>query len=150
LTVTDIATPWTEELALKNKVHRWIREAMDDVYASFPVPLKGIDSDNGGEFINTVIKTWCEQRERYFTRTSRTTKTTTVVLNRKTGMWSVKPQAMPAIPMKGLWWRCTRPPTPCSTISTPVPSSLIKRGTHKGRRRRSMNSSWYGMMFHGK
>ena len=69
LTVTDVATQWTEERALKNKAHRWVRQAMDDVYASFPVPLKGIDSDNGGEFINTAMKTWCEQREVTFTRT---------------------------------------------------------------------------------
>ncbi|MDR2742118.1 MAG: hypothetical protein LBB98_08200 [Treponema sp.] len=35
LTVTDVATRWTEERVLKNKAHRWVREAMDDVYASF-------------------------------------------------------------------------------------------------------------------
>jgi transposase InsO family protein len=42
---------------------------MDEVSASFPVPLKGIDSDNGREFINSAMKTWCEQREITFTRT---------------------------------------------------------------------------------
>jgi hypothetical protein len=52
LTVTDIATQWTEDWDIKNKAHYRIREAMDDVYASFPVPLKGIYSDNGWEFIN--------------------------------------------------------------------------------------------------
>jgi hypothetical protein len=69
LTVTDIATQWTEERALKNKVHRWVKEAMEEVSASFPVPLRGIGSDNGGEFINTALKAWCEQREITFTRT---------------------------------------------------------------------------------
>ncbi|MDR0400878.1 MAG: hypothetical protein LBH51_08045 [Treponema sp.] len=71
---------------------------MDDISASFPVPLKGIDSDNGGEFLNTAKKTWCEQREIAFTRTRRTTKMTTVLWNRRTGTRSAKPPAMPAIP----------------------------------------------------
>jgi transposase InsO family protein len=69
LTVTDIATQRAEDRALKTKAHHWVREALDEVYASFPVPLKGIDSDNGSEFINTAMKTWCEQREITFTRT---------------------------------------------------------------------------------
>jgi hypothetical protein len=68
LTVTDIAARWTKERALKNKAHRWVREAMEEVYASFPVPLRGIDSDNGGEFINTTMKAWYEQRKITFTR----------------------------------------------------------------------------------
>jgi hypothetical protein len=34
---------------------------MDEVFASFPVPLKGIDRDNGGEFINSAMKAWHEQ-----------------------------------------------------------------------------------------
>jgi hypothetical protein len=34
----------------------------------FPVPLRGIDSDNGGEFINIAMKAWCEQRNITFTR----------------------------------------------------------------------------------
>jgi transposase InsO family protein len=68
LTVTDVATQWTEEWTLKNKAHRWVTEAMDEVYASFLVPLKGIDSDNGGEFINTAMKNWREQRKITFTR----------------------------------------------------------------------------------
>jgi hypothetical protein len=62
LTAADTAAQRTEERALKNKTHRWVRQAMDEVYASFPVSLKGIESGNGGKFINTAMKTWCEQR----------------------------------------------------------------------------------------
>ena len=32
------------------------------------MPLKGIDSDNGAEFINWHLKGWCEQHEINFTR----------------------------------------------------------------------------------
>jgi hypothetical protein len=85
LTVTDIATQWTEERALKNKAHRWVKEAMDDVDASFPVPLRGIDSDNGGEFINIAMKTWCEQREISFTRTRSYHKNDNCYVEQKNG-----------------------------------------------------------------
>jgi hypothetical protein len=85
LTVTDIATQWTEERALKNKAHRWVRQAMDEVYASFPVPLKGIDSDNGGEFINTAMKAWCEQQEITFTRTRSYHKNDNCYVEQKNG-----------------------------------------------------------------
>jgi hypothetical protein len=36
---------------LKNKAQKWTMEAADDTAASFPVPLRGLDSDSGGEFI---------------------------------------------------------------------------------------------------
>ena len=85
LTVTDIATQWTGERALKNKAHRWVRQAMDDAVASFPVPLKGIDSDNGSEFINTAMKTWCEQREITFTRTRSYHKNDNCYVEQKNG-----------------------------------------------------------------
>jgi transposase InsO family protein len=85
LTVTDIATQWTEERSLKNKAHRWVREALDEVYASFPVPLKGIDSDNGSEFINTAMKAWCEQREITFTRTRSYHKNDNCYVEQKNG-----------------------------------------------------------------
>jgi hypothetical protein len=85
LTVTDVATQWTEERALKNKARRWVRQAMDEVYASFPVPLKGIDSDNGGEFINTAMKTWCEQRQLTFTRSRSYHKNDNCYVEQKNG-----------------------------------------------------------------
>jgi hypothetical protein len=85
LTVTDIATQWTEERALKNKAHRWVRQAMDEVYVSFPVPLKGIDSDNGGEFINSAMKAWCEQRTFTFTRTRSYHKNDNCYVEQKNG-----------------------------------------------------------------
>jgi hypothetical protein len=85
LTVTDVATQWTEERALKNKAHRWVIKAMEEVSAAFPVPLKGIDSDNGGEFINTAMKTWCEQREITFTRTRSYHKNDNCYVEQKNG-----------------------------------------------------------------
>jgi transposase InsO family protein len=68
LTVTDVALGWTEVRALKNKARKWTLEAADHIAASFPVPIRGLDSDGGGEFINWHFKDWCERRGITFTR----------------------------------------------------------------------------------
>ena len=54
LDVVDIATPWTQTQALKNKAQRWVSEALRCM-ANFPLPIKGIDSDNGSKFINAHL-----------------------------------------------------------------------------------------------
>ena len=52
LSTTDVCLCWPEFRALKNKARMWTEQALDDIRDGFPVPLKGIDSDNGAEFIN--------------------------------------------------------------------------------------------------
>ena len=52
LTVTDIATGWTENRSVRNKAEKWVFEALMDIRGAFPFPIIGIDSDNGSEFIN--------------------------------------------------------------------------------------------------
>jgi hypothetical protein len=69
LTVTCVATGWTETRALRNKAQRWCVEALADVEATLPFPLLGIDSDNGAEFINHHLFGWCTERGITFTRT---------------------------------------------------------------------------------
>jgi hypothetical protein len=59
---------WTEVRALKNRARKWTTEAAGDIYDTFPVPIKGVDSDGGSEFINRYFKQWCEQRRITFTR----------------------------------------------------------------------------------
>jgi hypothetical protein len=68
LTVTDIATGWTENRSVRNKARRWVIEALEDIAAVMPFPILGIDSDNGSEFINHHLLHWCEQRKITFTR----------------------------------------------------------------------------------
>jgi transposase InsO family protein len=41
--------------------------AIKDVTASFPFPIRGINSDNGSEFINWELFRWCEQHKLTFT-----------------------------------------------------------------------------------
>ena len=50
LTVTDIATGWTENQAVRNKAQIHVFAALTDVVEHLPFPIRGIDSDNGSEF----------------------------------------------------------------------------------------------------
>jgi len=68
LTVTDIATGWTENRSVRNKAQKWVVAALEDISKAMPFPLLGIDSDNGSEFINYHLLAWCEQRKLTFTR----------------------------------------------------------------------------------
>jgi hypothetical protein len=69
LDVTDVATGWTETQAVKNKAQCWVFEALKDIRAHLPFPLLGIDSDNGGEFINAHLLRYCRAEKITFTRT---------------------------------------------------------------------------------
>jgi hypothetical protein len=68
LTVTDIATGWTENRSVRNKARKWVIAALEEIARIMPFPLLGVDSDNGSEFINHHLLAWCEQRTITFTR----------------------------------------------------------------------------------
>lgn len=68
LTLTDVGSGWTEECGLLNNAHRWIKEQIADTQKNLPFPMLGIDSDNGGEFINHQLLDWCVQNNIKFTR----------------------------------------------------------------------------------
>jgi Integrase core domain len=68
LTVTDIATGWTENRSVPNKARKWVLGALEQIATIMPFPILGVDSDNGSEFINHHLLAWCEKREITFTR----------------------------------------------------------------------------------
>jgi hypothetical protein len=68
LTLTDVYSGWTEEQSLRNRAHRRVKEATARVKDQLPFPLLGIDSDNGGEFINQQLLGWCQEHHIQFTR----------------------------------------------------------------------------------
>lgn len=72
LDMVDVATQWTETVAVPNKAQRWVFEALQRKLPGFPFPILGIDSDNGSEFINYHLLRFCETQRITFTR-SRTT-----------------------------------------------------------------------------
>ncbi len=69
LHLTDVCTSWCEMQAVKNKAQAWVFEALKDIRERLPFGLLGLDSDNGGEFINSQLKRYCEEHKITFTRT---------------------------------------------------------------------------------
>jgi hypothetical protein len=68
LTVTDIATGWTENRSVPSKAAKCVLAALNDIASKMPFPILGVDSDNGSEFINVHLLSWCQQRQITFTR----------------------------------------------------------------------------------
>ena len=85
MSLTDVALCWSEFRALRNKARKWTEEALEDIRSGFPVPLKGIDSDNCAEFINWHLKSWREQHEINFTRGRQRHKNDNAYVEQKNG-----------------------------------------------------------------
>jgi hypothetical protein len=68
LTATDLATGWTECLALPNKTQFAVSQAIGVLRQNLPFPLLGLDSDNGSEFINATLYQYCLSEQITFTR----------------------------------------------------------------------------------
>jgi len=68
LTATDIATGWTECLALANKTQLAVSQAVVQLRHDLPFALLGLDSDNGSEFINETLYRYCQAEQITFTR----------------------------------------------------------------------------------
>ena len=68
LDVTDVHTGWTETKAIRNKAQVWVFNALKEIRKRFPFEIKGIDSDNGSEFINAHLLNYCEREHITFTR----------------------------------------------------------------------------------
>lgn len=92
LTVTDVATNWTEITAVRTKHQRWVLPALHGIVAGFPFPVRGIDSDNGSEFINEQLLRYCEQHKITFTRSRPGHKNDGAHVEQKN--WSVVRQAV--------------------------------------------------------
>ena len=74
LTVTDVATGWTENRSVPSKEAKCVLGALESIANKMPFPIMGVDSDNGAEFINVYLFLWCRKREITFTRARPTNK----------------------------------------------------------------------------
>lgn len=68
LTVTDIATGWTENRSVPDRTAKHVVAALNHIAAAMPFPILGVDCDNGSEFINDDVLAWCQHRRITFTR----------------------------------------------------------------------------------
>jgi len=60
----DYATTWVELRAMWGRGQVGTLAALRDVEASLPFELLGLDSDNGGEFLNYHVLRWLQKRSR--------------------------------------------------------------------------------------
>ncbi|NGZ10985.1 MAG: integrase [Nitrospira sp. LK70] len=62
LDCVDIQTTWVERQAVMGKSRQRIVQALTTIEQQLPFPLRGVDSDNGSEFINDHLLAWWQNR----------------------------------------------------------------------------------------
>ena len=68
LTLTDIASGWTECRPVLVREASVITSCLDDLAATVPFPILGLDVDNGTEFLNQTLSSYCLEHGLEFTR----------------------------------------------------------------------------------
>jgi hypothetical protein len=85
LCAVDIATAWVELDAVWGKGQVRVGGAIQHVWQRLPVPLVGLDSDNGSEFINHALYDWCRRYGVTFTRSRAWKKNDSAHVEQKNG-----------------------------------------------------------------
>ncbi len=65
---TDIHSTWVETRAVLGKGQTGVLEALSSMREALPFPLRGLDCDNGSEFINYHVWAFCQRHEVQLTR----------------------------------------------------------------------------------
>jgi hypothetical protein len=68
LTLTDIASGWTECVPLLVREAILVRDSIDALRDQLPFSMRGLDVDNGTEFVNETLLAYCRQHAIEFTR----------------------------------------------------------------------------------
>lgn len=68
LDLVEIHSGWSEQQAVMGKGERGVVLAIDEMKATMPFMIKGLDSDNGSEFINWHLVKYCQKNSWFFTR----------------------------------------------------------------------------------
>ena len=87
LSTVDIATGWSECVGVWGKGQERVGSAVHRVRQRLPFPLLGLDSDNGGEFINQHLFAYCQREQITFTRSRSYKKNDNCYVEQKN--WSV-------------------------------------------------------------
>lgn len=87
LDMTDVATGWSEQYAVLNKAQTHVFEGLQQLRQRIPFALLGVDSDNGGEFINAPLLRYCQEEHLTFTRSRPYRKNDTCYVEQKN--WSI-------------------------------------------------------------
>lgn len=87
LDATDVATGWSEQVAVKNKAQVHVFWALREIRRRLPFELRGLDSDNGSEFINNHLTRYCTEEGITFTRSRAYRKNDNCYVEQKN--WSI-------------------------------------------------------------
>ena len=68
LNLTDMHPTWVATRAVLGKGELRVQEALETMRQVLPFRLRGIDSDNGSEFINHHLYRYCQRKQIQFTR----------------------------------------------------------------------------------
>jgi len=85
LTITEVKNAWTVHYALKNKAFQWVYNALNDACSMLPLPVRILHSDNGSEFINNALMTWCKQKGIALTRSRSSKKNDNCFVEQRNG-----------------------------------------------------------------
>jgi len=85
LMAVDVATGWSEFVGVWGKGEQRVGTAVHHVRERLPFPLSGLDSDNGGEFINQNLANWCRREKITFTRSRPYKKNDNCYVEQKNG-----------------------------------------------------------------
>ncbi len=85
LVVTDVSSGWTEAVPLLAREQSLVVEGLEAISRVFPVPVRGIDSDNDSVFINETLVGYCEDRGIEFTRSRAYRKNDQAWIEQKNG-----------------------------------------------------------------
>jgi hypothetical protein len=85
LTLTDVATAWTECLPLLHRTQESVVQALERARQLLPFPLLGLDTDNGSEFLNAQLLAYCEEKQITFTRGRTANKNDQCFVEQKNG-----------------------------------------------------------------
>jgi len=87
LSAVDVASGWSECIGVWGKGQQRVGSAVHQVRQRLPFPLLGLDSDNGGEFINQRLYDYCRRERITFTRSRSYKKNDSCHVEQKN--WSV-------------------------------------------------------------
>ena len=85
LMAVDVATGWSEFEGVWGKGEQRVGTAVHQVRQQLPFPLLGLDSDNGSEFINHNLASWCRRERITFTRSRPYKKNDNCFVEQKNG-----------------------------------------------------------------
>jgi hypothetical protein len=97
LTVTDIASGWTECAPVLVREQTLVAEVLAEMRKMLPFELLGFDTDNDGVFLNETVRDYCQTAGIEFTRCRPYRKNDQACVEQRTARWCAAQWATGAI-----------------------------------------------------